>query len=281
MEKLLLPSTIKVEDGDKPNAGRIVVTPCYHGYGTTLGNALRRVMLSSLPGAAVTAVKFRGVQHEFSTIDGVKEDVVEILLNLKQLRLRVHSEEPVLLQLSAKGVGVVTASQIEGTSDVEIINGDLQIATITDAKVTLELEITAQQGRGYVSVEEREQEQHDLGTIAVDAIYTPVLDVGYSVEFTRVGDVTNYEQLTLNVETDGTITPQDAVLQAVAILMDHLAIIQGGTESGGLGLEEDEPSGEEGEEPTENEEAAEEKQEEETAEETADESDDEETKKEE
>jgi len=246
MEKLLLPSTIKIEEGDSPHKGRIIVTPCYHGYGTTLGNAFRRVLLSSLPGAAVTAVKIRGAQHEFSTVEGVKEDVMEIVLNLKNLRMRVFSDEAVVVKLTAKGVGPVTADKIEATSDVEVVTPDLVIANITDDKTELDLEITVGQGRGYVPVEERENETLDIGTIAIDAIYTPVQDVGYSVEFTRVGDVTNYEQLVLNIETDGTITPKEALLQSLEILTDHLRIVQGGVESDGLGLEDEEaPSVEE------------------------------------
>ena len=238
MENLLLPSTIQIQDGDQPHRGRVVITPCYHGYGTTMGNALRRVLLSSLPGAAVIAVKIKGVQHEFSTVPGVKEDIVDIVLNLKKLRLRVFSAEPVTITLRAKGVGEVTANAIKTTSDVEIINKDFVIATITDAKTELEMELTVSQGRGYVPVEERKRATMDIGTIAIDAIYTPIVDVGYSVDFTRVGDVTNYEKLTLDIETDGTISPKDALNQAVEILMDHLRIIQGGMESVGLEKEE-------------------------------------------
>ncbi|MBI4098568.1 MAG: DNA-directed RNA polymerase subunit alpha [Candidatus Magasanikbacteria bacterium] len=244
MEKLLLPSTIQIQDGDQPHRGRVVITPCYHGYGTTIGNALRRVLLSSLPGAAVTAVKIKGVQHEFSTVPGVKEDIVDIILNLKKLRLRVFSAEPVTIALHAKGVGEVTADAIKATSDVEIINKDFVIATITDAKTELDMDLTVGQGRGYVPVEERKRETMDIGTIAIDAIYTPIVDVGYSVDFTRVGDVTNYEKLTLDIETDGTMSPKDALNQAVEILMDHLRIIQGGMESVGLEKEEA-PSAEE------------------------------------
>lgn len=241
MEKLLLPSTIQIQDGDQPHRGRVVITPCYHGYGTTMGNALRRVLLSSLPGAAVIAVKIKGVQHEFSTVPGVKEDIVDIVLNLKKLRLRVFSAEPVTVTLRAKGVGEVTADAIKTTSDVEIINKDFVIATITDAKTELEMELTVSQGRGYVPVEERKRAAMDIGTIAIDAIYTPIVDVGYSVDFTRVGDVTNYEKLTLDIETDGTMSPKDALNQAVEILMDHLRIIQGGMESVGLEKEEAPP----------------------------------------
>lgn len=237
MEKLLLPSTVQILDGDTPNQGRIVVAPCYHGYGTTIGNALRRVLLSSLPGAAVTAVKIKGTQHEFSSINGVKEDVLDITLNLKRVRLRVFSAEPVIVRLHAKGEGPVTAGQIETTSDVEIVSKDIVIATITDPKVELDLELTVQQGRGYVPVEERKHQEMDIGTIAIDALYTPIVDVGYSVNFTRVGDVTNYEKLILDIETDGTMTPKDALHQTVEIVMDHLRIIQGGLDGEGLAAE--------------------------------------------
>lgn len=237
MEKLLLPSTIQIVDGGSPNRGRIVITPCHHGYGTTIGNALRRVLLSSLPGAAVIAVKMKGTQHEFSTIAGVKEDVLDIILNLKRLRLRVFSEEPVTVRLHAKGEGPVTAGQIEVSSDVEIVSKDLVIATITDAKTELDMELTVGQGRGYVPVEERKNKQMDIGTIAIDALYSPIIDIGYSVDFTRVGDVTNYEKLTLDIETDGTMTPKDALHQAVEIVMGHLRIIQGGLDSEGLTAE--------------------------------------------
>ncbi|MEK7532303.1 MAG: DNA-directed RNA polymerase subunit alpha [Patescibacteria group bacterium] len=237
MEKLLLPSTVQILDGDTPNRGRIVIAPCYHGYGTTIGNALRRVLLSSLPGAAVTAVKIKGTQHEFSSINGVKEDVLDITLNLKRVRLRVFSEEPVIVRLHAKGEGPVTAGQIEATSDVEIVSKDIVIATITDPKAELDLELTVQQGRGYVPVEERKHQDMDIGTIAIDALYTPIADVGYSVNFTRVGDVTNYEKLILDIETDGTMTPKDALHQTVEIVMDHLRIIQGGLDGEGLAAE--------------------------------------------
>lgn len=225
MDKFLLPSAFKVEETDKPNVAHLVVEPCYYGYGTTLGNALRRVLLSSLPGAAVTAVKIKGVTHEFATLDHVQEDVVEIILNLKKLRLRVFSQEEVKLTLEAKGEGPVTAGQITTSSDVEIINQDLQLATLTDSKAKLEMEIFVAQGRGYVPVEELDHKKLELGCIAIDSIFTPVLNVGYKVDFVRVGEITNYERLTLTVETDGTILPIDALKNATQTLLDHFNLI--------------------------------------------------------
>ena len=234
MEKLLLPSTVQILDGESPNRGRVVITPCYHGYGTTIGNALRRVLLSSLPGAAVTAVKIKGAQHEFSALAGVKEDVLDIILNLKRLRVRVFSGEPVKVRLRAKGEGPVTAEKIETTSDVEMVSKDLVVATITEPKGELDMELTLEQGRGYVPVEERKSREMDIGTIGIDALFSPIVDVGYSVEFTRVGDVTNYEKLILDIETDGTMSPKEALHQAVDTIMDHLRIVQGGLDSEGL-----------------------------------------------
>lgn len=225
MEHLLLPSSITFESGDTPHRGKLVISPLYHGYGTTVGNALRRVLLSSLDGAAVTAMKVKGIQHEFTAIPGVKEDGVEILLNVKQIRLKVFSAEPVRLRLTAKKAGVVTAGDIEPHTDVEIVNGGLPLFTVTDAKQPIEVEFIVQQGRGYVPVEERAASGQELGTIAVDAIFTPVLDVGYSVDFVRVGDITNYEKLSVDIETDGTITPKEAATRATDLLMDHLKLV--------------------------------------------------------
>lgn len=225
MENILLPTTIEFIDTDQDNVGKVIITPCHQGYGTTLGNALRRVLLSSLPGAAVESVRITGVQHEFSTMDGVLEDVVQIILNLKQVAVLSYSQAPVTLSLKKKGKGIVTAGDFEKNSDVEIVNPELKIATITDDKKVLEMEITIAKGRGYVPVEEKDSKSLDLGTILIDSLYTPIRDVGYNVELTRVGDVTDYEKLTLSIETDGTVTPKDAVQQATKILMDHFALI--------------------------------------------------------
>ncbi len=221
MEPIILPSKIEIKKGKNPNEATVTVEPCYYGYGTTLGNAIRRVILSSLPGAAATAVKIKGVQHEFSTIPHVKEDVVEILLNLKQLRLKVFSTEPVRLVLKAKGEKEATADDILESSDVEIINKDLHIATLTNKNADLEMEIFVSQGRGFLPVEAREKEKLELGAIAIDSIFSPIKNIGYKVENVRVGDITNYDRLVIDIETDGTITPEDALKQSVQILIDH------------------------------------------------------------
>jgi len=227
MENLLLPSKVEFTEGENGNIGVVTVSPCYYGYGTTLGNALRRVLLSSLPGAAVESFKIKGIQHEFSTTEGIKEDVVEIMLNLKQLVVKVYSEEPVTLSLTKKGPGEVTAADFEKNSAVEIINPDLVIANLTSNK-TFEMEITVGVGRGFRTVEEKDKQAVDLGTILIDSIYTPVKDVGYHVEYTRVGDITNFEKLTLTIETNGSISPKFALQQANDVLMEHFRIVAAG-----------------------------------------------------
>lgn len=224
MENLLLPSKVEFMEGETKTKGAFLISPCYFGYGTTLGNALRRVLLSSLPGAAVEAFKIKGVAHEFSAVEGAKEDVVQIILNLKQLALKVFSEEPVVLTFSKKGPGPLLAGDIEPNANVEIMNKDLVIANLTSPRV-FEMEIIAGRGRGFKPVEEKDKKHYDLGTIVIDSIYSPVKDVGYSVEYTRVGDITNFERLILNIETNGALTPHEAIRQAAQIVMDHFSII--------------------------------------------------------
>ena len=202
--------------------GKFVVEPLERGYGTTLGNSLRRVLLSSLPGYAITSVKIDGVLHEFSTIDGVKEDVTEIVLNLKGVILKVHGDEPKTIYIDASGKGVVTAGDIKEDADVEILNPEHVIATLEDG-ATLKMELTADRGRGYVSAERNKQlMQPVIGVIAIDSIYTPVLKVNYTVENTRVGQITDYDKLSLEAWTDGTISAQEAVSLGAKILTDHL-----------------------------------------------------------
>jgi len=225
MEKLLLPSKISFEKGGNENTSTFTVEPCYFGYGTTIGNALRRVLLSSLPGAAVTSVKIAGVDQEFSAIENVKEDALTICLALKDLRVKVFSDEPVKLHLKSKGKKVVTAKDFEKNSDVEIINPELEIATLTADKATIDLEVTVKQGRGYVPTEERAGEDLEIGNIMIDAIFSPVKKVGYKVVPTRVGDITNYDKLIMDIETDGTMTPEDAVSQAAKILIEHFSLL--------------------------------------------------------
>ncbi len=225
MDYILLPSTIEFrETGDK-NIGELVVTPCHQGYGTTLGNSLRRILLSSIEGSAVEAVKIDGVQHEFAAIEGVQEDVIEVTLNLKQLAVISHSDTPVVLTLKKKGVGDVTAADFEKNADIEIVNPELKIATITSDKKELTLEVIIGKGLGYIPAAEKESKHLDLGTIVMDSFYSPIKDVGYSVENTRVGDVTDYEKLTIRIETNGTISPRIAVERATKILMDHYSLV--------------------------------------------------------
>ncbi len=204
--------------------GKFVLEPLERGYGTTLGNSLRRVLLSSLPGYAITSVKIDGVFHEFSTIKGVKEDVTEIVLNLKSVILKIHGDGPKTMYIDASGAGVVTAGDISTDSEVEIINPELPIATL-DADAHLSMELTCDKGRGYVSAERNKSiMQPVIGVIAIDSIYTPVLKVNYTVENTRVGQITDYDKLTLEVWTDGTINAKEAVSLGAKILNEHLSL---------------------------------------------------------
>lgn len=208
------------------NHGKFEILGCYPGYGTTLGNALRRVVLSSLAGAAVRSVKIKGVSHEFSTIEGVMEDVVQIILNLKQIRFKVHGEENevVKVTLKSKGEGVVTAASIKTPSSVEVVNPDQVIATVTDKKTELEMEIEVDRGLGYVPVESRERDdEREIGVIAIDAIYTPVKRVNYEVENMRVGKRTDYDKITLEIVTDGSVTPVEAFEKSVSILVGQFS----------------------------------------------------------
>ncbi len=201
----------------------MVAEPLERGFGMTLGNALRRILLSSLQGAAVTAVQIDGVLHEFSSIPGVREDVTDIVLNIKQLALRMHGDGPRRMSLTATGPGEVTAGQIATGHDIEILNPDLVLCTLDDG-VKLGMEFTVQGGKGYVPAAENRPEDAPIGLIPVDAIYSPVRRVAYRVEPTRVGQVTNYDRLLLTVETDGTVGPEDAVALAARILQDQLQL---------------------------------------------------------
>ncbi|OGY43682.1 MAG: DNA-directed RNA polymerase subunit alpha [Candidatus Buchananbacteria bacterium RIFCSPHIGHO2_01_FULL_39_14] len=225
MENISLPQKIEIQTGKNPNLAMVSIQPCHPGYGTTLGNALRRILLSSLPGAAITAFKVKGVGHEFTSIPHVKEDLVEITLNLKQLRLKVFSAEPVKIQLKAKGEKKVTGADIKATSDVEIINPDLLIATLTNKEAELDMELIVSQGRGYVPTEAQNKEGLETDMILIDSIFTPLRNVGFQIENVRVGQMTNYENLILTIETDGTITPEQAINQATQILIDHFQLI--------------------------------------------------------
>ena len=204
------------------SVGRFVVEPLERGFGTTLGNSMRRVLLSSLPGYAITSVKIDGVQHEFSTIPHVKEDVTEIVLNLKNVILKIHDEEPKTLYINAQGEGEITAGDIQCDSSVEIFNPELHLAYL-DEGAQVNMELTADNGRGYVPCDRNKQIMDlPIGTIAIDSIYTPVLKVNYTVENTRVGQQTDFDKLILDVETDGTIPADEAASLAAKILNEHL-----------------------------------------------------------
>lgn len=219
--------------------GKFEILGCHPGYGTTLGNALRRILLSSLDGAAAKSVKIKGVSHEFSTIEGVMEDVVQIILNLKQVRFKLHGDEPVKITLKNKGEGPVTAGMFKTPSSVEVVNPDQIVATVTDKKAGFELEVEVDRGLGYVPVESREREEREIGVIAIDAIYTPVKRVNYEVENMRVGKRTDYDKITLEVVTDGSCTPIEAFQKSVGILVTQFSSM---TE---LASDEDEAAGEE------------------------------------
>ena len=210
------------KDGDI-SYGKYVVEPLEHGYGTTLGNALRRILLSSLPGTAVTTIKIAGVQHEFSTIPGVKEDVTQIVLNVKGITAKLHSPGTKRVYIQASGEGEVTAGDIKADGEVEILNPELHIATLS-ADATLNMELTLSHGRGYVPADRNKPEQTIIGVIPVDSLYSPVNRVNYTVENTRVGNMTDYDKLTLEVWTDGTISARDAVSLGAKILCDHLVL---------------------------------------------------------
>jgi len=225
MQKFSLPSEPKIIKHDD-NMAVIEIDDLYPGYGTTLGNAIRRVLLSSIPGAAITTVKISGVNHEFSTIPNVMEDVIHILLNLKQVRFKLLSQEneSVVIKLSAKGETKVTAEDFETSSDVEIVNPEAYIATLTDKKATLEIEAEVSAGVGYEPIERRKKDKLPVGSIAIDAIYTPVRKVKFSVENARVGDRTDFNKLVFEIETDGSIQPDEALKNGAAILADHFKL---------------------------------------------------------
>ncbi|MDN5275772.1 MAG: rpoA [Candidatus Saccharibacteria bacterium] len=222
------PALSSVEE-HTPTSASFVIEPLHAGYGNTLGNSLRRVLISSIKGGAIVAFRIEGASHEFTTIPGIKEDVVDIMLNLKNVRLRVHTDEPVEIRLEKKGAGVVTAADIKTTSDVEVINPEQVIATIDDPKTSLLMDIVAESGRGYETIEESSVNRLHSDMIAIDAMYSPVLRVRYKVDSTRVGQETNLDKLILNVETDGSITPREAFEEASAILVNQYSALAGST----------------------------------------------------
>jgi DNA-directed RNA polymerase, alpha subunit, bacterial and chloroplast-type len=214
-----------VEISEDNRYGKFVCEPLERGYGITLGNSLRRILLSSLPGAAVTSVKIDGVLHEFSTISGVREDVTDIILNLKELYIKLHGDETKVVRIETEGKGEVKAADIITDPDVEILNPELHIATLS-AGSSLRMEITVERGRGYVPADKNKKADHVIGVIPVDSIFSPILRVNYNVTDTRVGNVTDYDKLTLEIWTDGSIRPEEAVSKAAGIMVAHLKLFQ-------------------------------------------------------
>lgn len=220
------PNIEVAEISEDKKYGRFVVEPLERGYGITLGNSLRRIMLSSLPGAAVSQVKIEGVLHEFSSIEGVKEDVTEIIMNIKSLAIRNNSDtnEPKTAYIEYEGEGVVKASDIQVDQDIEILNPDQVIATLSGKNTKLYVELTITKGRGYISADKNKSDDLPIGVIAVDSIYTPVERVNVTVENTRVGQITDFDKLTLDVYTNGTLVPDEAVSLAAKVLSEHLSL---------------------------------------------------------
>ncbi len=228
MSKHINTPTITSVTDDGANASTFVVEPLHNGYGMTLGNSLRRVLLSSIAGAAVTSFRIEGVTHEFTAIDGIKEDVVEIMQNIKGIRFKVYSDEPQTLTVEKKGTGEITAADIKTNADVEVVNVDHHIATV-DGKGSFKAEIVVETGRGYQTIEESSEDRQSADFIAVDAVFSPVVRVRYKVENTRVGQMTNLDKLILTAETDGTITPSEAFEEASALLANQYTALAGKT----------------------------------------------------
>ena len=228
MSKVIHTPSLAQIDEHTAKSATFVIEPLHTGYGMTLGNSMRRVLLSSIAGAAVTAFKVEGITHEFTTVPGVKEDVVDIMLNLKRIRFRVFADEPQVLRLEFKGKGVVTARDIQVNADVEVVNTDQVIATIDEDKTNFVMDLIVETGRGYRTIEEgASRKPSDM--IALDAIFSPVLRVRYKVEHTRVGQITDLDKLVLTIDTDGTITPKDAFEEAAAILVNQYTALAGST----------------------------------------------------
>lgn len=221
---LQLPEQLKVVSKEG-NKAVFEILPLLPGYGPTIANPLRRVLLSSLTGAAITSVKIKGVEHEFSTISGVLEDTIEVILNVKKLRFKLHGDGPVKVTLDASGEKELTGKDIKLTSDVELINEDQHIATLTEKKSSFNLELEIEKGIGYVSVEQRRKEKLPIGVIAVDAIFSPVKMVNFSVENIRVGERIDYNKVVIEIETDGSIQPEKAMKDAADILVDHFRVV--------------------------------------------------------
>lgn len=225
MDNIAKPSKIEFKKGTKANESFVFIEPFYPGYGMTVGNSLRRVLLSSLMGTAVVAVKINGAAHEFSTIPHIKEDMLEIILNLKKLKVKMFEEDEVRLEIDVHGKKEVKASDIKKDSRVEIVNPDMVIANITDMAGSFSMEMVIGKGRGYRPVEALKEKTAEIGMIDMDAVFSPVIAVGLNIDNVRVGDMTNWDKLSLRIETDGTITPEDAFKSAVAVMTEQFSAL--------------------------------------------------------
>lgn len=240
------PALASIEDHSASSA-TFLIEPLHAGYGNTLGNSIRRVLLSSVRGAAIVAFRIEGVSHEFTTVAGIKEDVVDIMLNLKGVRLRVHTDEPIELRLEKKGAGAITAADIKTSADVEVVNPEHVIATVDDPKTSVVMDLVVEAGRGYRTIEESSTERLHSDMIALDAVFSPVMRVRFKVDGTRVGQETNLDKLALTVDTDGSVTPREAFEEAAAILVNQYTSLAGDTTvigAAALGSTEDEDAGE-------------------------------------
>ena len=247
MAKAIYNPALASVDEHSTTSATFLVEPLHMGYGNTLGNSLRRVLLSSVRGGAIVAFRIDGVSHEFTTVPGIKEDVVDIMLNLKGVRLRVHTDEPVELRLEKKGAGNITAGDIKTTADVEVVNPEHVIATVDDPKTSVVMDLVVEAGRGYRTIEDSSVERLHSDMIALDAVFSPVLRVRFKVDGTRVGQETNLDKLALTIDTDGTITPQEAFEEAAAILVSQYTALAGATSVVGaaaLGTNDDDDAGE-------------------------------------
>lgn len=229
MSKVIHNPALASIDETSNTTATFVIEPLHAGYGNTLGNSLRRVLLSSIEGAAIVAFRIQGASHEFTTVPGVVEDVVDIMLNLKNVRLKAHSDKPVELRLEKKGAGPITAADIKLTADVEVVNPEQLIATIDDPKTSVVIDLVVESGRGYQTIEDSSAERLHSDMIALDAVFSPVLRVRYKVDNTRVGQETNLDRLSLTVETDGSLSPRDAFEEAAAILVNQYTALAGST----------------------------------------------------
>ncbi|PIR04830.1 MAG: DNA-directed RNA polymerase subunit alpha [Candidatus Liptonbacteria bacterium CG11_big_fil_rev_8_21_14_0_20_35_14] len=227
MNKNNIGENVKIKlEKENNTEGVFTISGLYPGYGVTIANSLRRALLSSLKGSAITFIKVKGVDHEFTVINGMVEDVVELSMNLKKIRFKMHSDEPQTITLKSKGEGDVKASDIKLNSEIEIMNKDQHIATLSGKSAELDIEITVERGFGYVQANNRKDEKLDIGRVAVDSLFSPVTKVNYTIEDVRVGDRTNYNQINLTIETDGTIKPKEALIKSASILKEHFAQIE-------------------------------------------------------